>query len=126
MPRHELQTDAFLPLPDLHFHILLALGEGDAHGWAVIKRIRELAQRRSSPSSGSLYLAMLRLEERGLIHESLEPMPGGDDGRRRYYALTDLGRAVMRAETSRLAGLVAVARRVEAGAAAGAAQGRSS
>jgi DNA-binding PadR family transcriptional regulator len=109
-------TDAFLPLPDLHFHILLALAEGDAHGWIVIKRIRALAQRRSAPSSGSLYLAMIRLEERGLIAES----GAGEeaDGRRRSYALTDLGRAVMRAEASRLAALVAAAGRVDAGGAA--------
>ena len=107
-------TDAFLPLPDLHFHILLALAEADAHGWAVIKRIRELTRRRSAPSSGSLYLAMLRLEERGLIEASgVAPGPE-DDRRRRTYALTALGRAVMRAEALRLAELVAVAERAEA------------
>jgi DNA-binding PadR family transcriptional regulator len=117
LPEPTARTDAFLPLPDLHFHVLLALAEGAAHGWAVIKRIRTLAQRRS-PSSGSLYLAMLRLEERGLIAESGEAVGSDGDGRRRYYALTDLGRAVMRAEAARLAELVAAARRVDGGAGA--------
>jgi len=109
-------TDAAIsacrPLPDRHFHILLALAEGDAHGWAVIKRIRELARHRAAPSSGSLYLAMLRLEEKGLIAECAGGEAGGDE-RRRCYTLTELGRSVLRAETARLSELVAVARRAE-------------
>ena len=108
-------VNAFLPLPDLHFHILLALAEGDAHGWAVIKRIRELATRRATPSSGSLYLAMLRLEEKGLIAECAEGERGGDE-RRRCYTLTELGRSVLRAEAARLSELVAAARRVDGAA----------
>jgi DNA-binding PadR family transcriptional regulator len=95
---------SFLPLPNLSFHILLALGSGAAHGWAIIKRIHELTEGEANPSSGSLYLAMVRLEDSGLIEET--DAPADADARRRYYRLTRLGRAVARAEGERLARLV--------------------
>jgi len=98
-------------LPTLSYHVLLALGEGAAHGWAIIKRIRELTDHDANPSSGSLYLAMVRLEDDGLIAEC--PTPAGDDARRRYYGLTPLGRDVARAESQRLERLVRRARAVD-------------
>ncbi|HSR43125.1 MAG TPA: helix-turn-helix transcriptional regulator [Longimicrobiales bacterium] len=107
-----------LPLPDLTLHVLLALAEGPLHGWAVVKRIEGLTQGRKSPSSGSLYLAIVRLEDRGLLEEV--PQPEGvdsDDERRRYHRLTPLGHRVLAAEIRRLSGLVEVAR--GAGVAAG-------
>lgn len=100
-----------LPLPDLTLHVLLALVEGPLHGWAVVKRIEGLTEGRRSPSSGSLYLAMVRLEDQGLLEEV--PQPEGidsDDDRRRYHRLTGLGRRVLQAEMRRLSGLVEVAR----------------
>ena len=97
-----------LPLPNLSYFVLLALGEGAAHGWVIIKRIRELTEQTANPSSGSLYLAMARLQDDGLIAES--PAPAGEDARRRHYKLTPLGRAVVRAESARLARLVNHAR----------------
>lgn len=102
----------FLPLPNLHFHILIALGEGAAHGWAAIKRIRELTEGSANPSSGSLYLAMVRLEDSGLIEEAPAPRDETDE-RRRYYRLTPLGREVARAEARRLSRLVRRARAVD-------------
>lgn len=108
MPR----TDAGgTPLPSLSFYILLALGEGPAHGWAIIKRIRELTEGQSDPSSGSLYLAMIRLEEAALLEESDPPRGEASDPRRRYYRLTAAGRRVARAEAGRMARLVEQARR---------------
>jgi DNA-binding PadR family transcriptional regulator len=97
-----------LPLAHLQFYILLALGEGEAHGWAIIRRIRELTTQQTSPSSGSLYLAMTRLQDNGLIEEA--DARADEDARRRYYRLTRLGRAVARAESARLASLVRHAR----------------
>ena len=100
---------AHLPLPHLPLHILLALAEEDRHGWAIVKRIEELTEGHHSPSSGSLYLAMARLEKADLIAEA--PRPGDDeDSRRRYYRLTGLGRRVLAAEVQRLAQLVDLAR----------------
>lgn len=105
------EPSSFLPLPHLAFHVLLALAQGELHGWAIIKRIREITEGVTNPSSGSLYLSMGKLEERGLLEEaSTRPSPGDDDTRRRYYRLTPLGRRVVEAEAERLAGLVNLAR----------------
>ena len=107
---HDL--DHLLPLPHLSTLVLLALAEGDAHGWAVIRRIRDITDGETSPSSGSLYIAMLRLEERGLIEETESPAEEGDvDARRRYYRMTTFGRRVLEAESRRLERLVSEARR---------------
>ena len=102
---------ALLPLPALPYYVLLALSEGVAHGWVVIKRIREITDGQSNPSSGSLYLAMMRLEQQGLIEETAAPAGEEGDARRRHYRLTAFGRAVVRAESARLAHLVAHARK---------------
>jgi DNA-binding PadR family transcriptional regulator len=100
-----------LPLPHLNLHVLLALVEGDLHGYAIIKKIGEITGGQTTPSTGSLYLAMVRLEESGLIQETHDrPESHTDDSRRRYYRLTDLGRQVLEAETARLARLVGLAR----------------
>ena len=102
--------DDYLPLPHLPLHILLALAsDGPLHGWAVIKRIDEMTGGRTCPSTGSLYLAMGRLEERGLLAEAPAPTDEAD-ARRKYYRLAPLGRRVLEAESRRLAGLVDVAR----------------
>jgi len=91
--------------------VLLALAEGDAHGWAIIRRIRELEGTTRTPSSGSLYIAMLRLEEHRSVEETTAPEGiEGDDARRRYYRLTAFGRRVLAAEMDRLARLVKRAR----------------
>ena len=102
--------ESFLPLPHLPFHVLLALASSDtAHGWAIIKRIGQITEGRAAPSSGSLYLAMGRLEERGLL-DQVDPPSSEGDQRRRYYRLTPLGSRVLEAESQRLAGLVDIAR----------------
>ena len=102
--------DRFLPLPTLPLHVLLALADSEPlHGWAVIKRIDELTLGKTCPSTGSLYLAMTRLRERGLLDEVPAP-PGETDPRRKYYRLTGLGKRVLAAETQRLARIVDAAR----------------
>ena len=95
-----------LPLPHLSLHVLLALAEGEGHGWAIIRRIEELTQGVWSPSAGSLYLAMVKLEKTGLIEEVDGP-PDATDARRRYYRLTASGNQVLAAEMERLASIVA-------------------
>lgn len=96
-PPDDAEPEVFLPLPHLPFHILLALAEGPLHGWAVVKKIREMSDGREEPGTGSLYLAMSRLEERGLIADA--EAPEDTDRRRRYMRLTPLGRRVLVAET---------------------------
>ena len=105
------EPSSFLPLPHLAFHVLLALSQGELHGWAIIKRIREITEGVTNPSSGSLYLSIGKLEDRGLLEEApTRPEKGEDDARRRYYVLSPLGRRVVEAEAGRLAGLVEIAR----------------
>ena len=99
------------PLPPLSYYILLALHDGPAHGWGIIKRIRQITGDGTDPSTGSLYLAMMRLEAAGLIAEGRRPSGESDDARRRYYKLSTEGRAAAREETRRLEALVAEARR---------------
>lgn len=100
----------FLPLPHLPFHVLLALADGEPrHGWAVIKRIDEMTEGGTCPSTGSLYLAMGRLEDRGLL-ERVDPPAEEQDTRRKFYRLTALGGRVLDAESRRLGALVDVAR----------------
>jgi DNA-binding PadR family transcriptional regulator len=104
-----------LPLPHLTYLVLLAVARGDAHGWEIIRRIREITAGETNPSSGSLYLAMVRLEERGLLEELGPPVGEVEDGRgRRYYGLTGFGRRVLEAESARLAELVREAHRLGA------------
>jgi len=106
-PSKGADPETFLPLPHLPFHVLLALAEKPRHGWAIIRTIREITSGRDNPSSGSLYLAMSRLVERGLIEEAPGAGVATDtSGRRKTYRLTELGREVLEAETARLATLV--------------------
>jgi DNA-binding PadR family transcriptional regulator len=105
-----IEPQALLPLPHLTYLVLLALARGDGHGWAIIKRIHEITGGETNPSAGSLYLAMVRLEERGLLQEVAAPASERDE-RRRYYRLTAFGRRVLEAESARLSGLVREAKR---------------
>jgi DNA-binding PadR family transcriptional regulator len=102
----------YLPLTPAVFHILLALSDGEKHGYAIMRVVRETTQGRMVLGPGTLYGAVKRLLRDDLIVESdYRPDPAVDDARRRYYALTDLGRRVLVAESERLADLVEFARR---------------
>jgi DNA-binding PadR family transcriptional regulator len=93
------------------FHILVSLADRDRHGYSILLDVSERTggQLRLSPST--LYAAIKRLLEQGLIEELAErPDPDHDDERRRYYRLTSLGRQVAKAEARRLERLLADAR----------------
>jgi DNA-binding PadR family transcriptional regulator len=96
--------------PAMH-HVLLALLDGDAHGYAIMQRVDRLSGGTMRLGPGALYGAIKRLLADKLIEESDErPDPELDDERRRYYRLTARGRGAVEAETSRLYRLVAFAR----------------
>ena len=100
-------VERHVPLTNLAFLILLALADRDLHGYALIKEIDSRSGGYTKLRSGTLYAAMRRLDAAGLVCESGErPAPDQDDQRRRYYGITELGLAVVRAEANRLAGLV--------------------
>ena len=103
--------ESFLPLPPATFHILLALADGDRHGYAIMREVAERTSGALSLNPGTLYTTIRRLLDQGLIVEREErPDPAQDDERRRYYGLTPFGRRVARAEAARLEALVALAR----------------
>jgi DNA-binding PadR family transcriptional regulator len=100
-----------LPLPEATFHILTALADSDRHGYAVLQDVAARTQGRIRLGAGTLYRSLQRMLEQGLIVETRErPAPKDDDERRRYYRITPLGRAVAKAESRRLAGLLELAR----------------
>ena len=99
------------PLPPAVFHILLALADGDQHGYAIIQSISQSTGGRVRIGPGTLYRSIQLMLEEGLVVETDErPAPDEDDERRRYYRITALGRKVARAEAERLAALVRLAR----------------
>jgi DNA-binding PadR family transcriptional regulator len=101
----------FLPLTPAVFHVLLALSEGDRHGYAIIQDVAQATGGDVTLRTGTLYTILKRLLEERLIAESVErPDADDDDERRRYYALTAIGRAVVQAEARRLESMVALAR----------------
>ena len=95
-------------LSDLAFHILLALGDGPSHGYAIGKDVEERSGGRLDPTTGALYQALRRLTDDGLV----APVEGPDeaDARRKYFTLTSRGRRAAATEAGRLDALVRTAR----------------
>ena len=103
-------VDHLLPLSLPVFHMLLALTEGERHGYALKREILRRTDRKLNLGSGALYGSINKMLEQGLIEESEErPDPHLDDERRRYYRITPLGRRVVQAEAMRLRDLVRLA-----------------
>ncbi len=100
------------PLTPAVFHILLALTDGDKHGYGIMKDVETQTAGRLKLGPGTLYGTIKRLLAAGLIAEADErPDPALDDERRRYYRLTALGHQFAVQETERLAQAVKAARR---------------
>ena len=103
--------DDLLPLTPATLHVLLALADGEKHGYAIIKEVGRRTGGEVSLGAGTLYALMKRLLADGLIVETVDrPDPSLDDERRRYYRLAPFGRDVAVAEVRRLEGIVAHAR----------------
>ena len=99
----------FLPLSPAMFHVLVALADGDTHGYAIMKEVDRLTGGAVRLSTGTLYGIIKRLLADGLIRETGIHTSG--DERRRSYALTPFGKEVARAEAARLEQTIAIARR---------------
>jgi DNA-binding PadR family transcriptional regulator len=92
-----------IPLSTTMFHILLSLGEGERHGYALKREIAKRTNGKLKLGPGVLYGSINKLLELGLIEESDErPDPHLDDERRRYYRITTFGRKLARAEAARM------------------------
>ncbi|MCH7716532.1 MAG: helix-turn-helix transcriptional regulator [Gemmatimonadetes bacterium] len=100
-----------LPLkPDL-FQILLALEDGERHGYGIIKEVERSTDGQIRLEPSPLYRRLKRLLDSGIVQEAdKRPVPELDDERRRYYRLTDHGRSLITAEAQRLVALAGSAR----------------
>lgn len=104
-------AERFLPLTPGRFHVLVALADGEKHGYGILKEVAQQSEGKVRLSASTLYSVIDRLQEDGLIEESgHRPDPALDDERRRYYRLTDLGVRVVRAEAERLQAMVSAVR----------------
>jgi len=99
-----------LPLKPADYLTLVALNDSELHGYGLVKKIETLSEGTLQLVPGNFYSVLQRLLSEGLLEEaerrSAEDL---DNRRRRYYAITELGRAVAEAETARLKSLVKVA-----------------
>jgi len=102
---------SFLPLTPLAYQVLLALADSDRHGYGIILEVTERTDGTVRIRTGTLYTMIQRLLEEQLLEQSDAPRPEGDDTRRKYYRLTELGRDVLAAETRRMEALIGDARR---------------
>jgi DNA-binding PadR family transcriptional regulator len=114
MTKADTEVDSLLPLPPAVFHILIALGEGEKHGYAVMQEVAERTDGKVRMSPGTLYGSIRKMLDDGLIEELFKKSDahraGTDDARRRYYRVTKFGRAVAAAEADRLKSLLHHAR----------------
>jgi DNA-binding PadR family transcriptional regulator len=96
------------------YHILLSLSQGDRHGYGIMQEVDERTNGRERLGPGTLYRSIKRMRAAGLITAIEDPeAPTGDDDRRRYYRISDLGRRVVAEEARRLADLVAQAQKAK-------------
>jgi DNA-binding PadR family transcriptional regulator len=101
----------YLPLTPAMFQVLVALADGEKHGYAIIKEVARRTNDAVRLRTGTLYTALHRFVDDGLVEETAErPDPALDDERRRYYRLTERGRAVALGEAARLEETLAQAR----------------
>lgn len=101
--RKNSEIAPYLPLTPALFHVLLALADGDKHGYAILKEVSKRTDDKVRLSTGTLYGIIKRLLEEEMIEESARrPASSLDDERRRYYRLTAFGRQVAQAEAQRL------------------------
>ena len=114
MPIRRKQTEevaTFLPLSTAAFHILVALADRDRHGYSIMQDVAARTAGKVRLSAGTLYSAIRRMLEQGLIEELRDsPDPASEDERRRYYRLTRLGRDVAIAEARRVSDMLSQAR----------------
>ena len=106
----EQSAESLIPLSNLSFHVLLALAEKAAHGYAIGKEIEARSRGKLKPATGALYQALRRLDACGLVASAGAPAGAARDPRRKYFCLTLRGHEVMNLEAARLEELVAVVR----------------
>ena len=118
MPRPAKDPAALIPLKPSTYRVLLALADGEQHGYAIMQAVAAMSQGREAILPGTLYAALARMVDDGLVDVRESPDDDASGGpRRRYYRRTSFGRAVARAESERLRALldIAVAQKILSG-----------
>jgi DNA-binding PadR family transcriptional regulator len=99
------------PLTPVVFHILLALADGEKHGYSIMKDVEKQTAGKMLLGPGTLYGSIKRMLLAGYIKETSErPDPAMDDERRRYYCISGLGLEALHVESQRLEQAVNLAR----------------
>ena len=106
---YDIDVEGMLPLAPAFLHILIALGDGERHGYSIMQDVADRTGGRVRMSPGTLYGSIKRMLADGLIEELTTGAAGADE-RRRYYRLTRFGRRVAAAEADRLSSLLSQAR----------------
>ena len=104
------EPSKFLPLPHAQFHILVALSDGELHGYAIMQQVERTSDGLVKMGPATLYGTLQKLVVAGLAEELPHRPAPEDDQRRRYYRLTALGVKVCLAESDRLSELARRAR----------------
>lgn len=106
----ERPIERFLPLRPVEFDVLLSLAAGERHGYGIIQDA-EARGEGTLPDVGTLYRALRRMQDQGLIRSAeRREAPDAGEERRNYYAITPLGLRVGRAEAERMLALTRAAR----------------
>ncbi len=101
---------ALIPLKHSTYRVLLALAENELHGYAIMQALSDMTDGRETILPGTLYAALARMVDDGMIETLQEPADEASGGpRRRYYRRTSFGRAVARAESERVRALLDIA-----------------
>ena len=101
-------VERFLPLRPVEFDVLLSLAAGERHGYGIIEDA-EARGNAGVPDVGTLYRALRRMQDQGLIADSVRDTADGSSERRHYYQITPLGLDVARAEAGRMNALTRAA-----------------
>ncbi len=110
MPPRTHDPDALIPLKHSTYRVLLALAEDELHGYAIMQALSNMTEGRETILPGTLYAALARMVDDGLIatvHGPADETSGGP--KRRYYRRTSFGCAVARAESERIRALLDIA-----------------
>ena len=110
MRKEPTDPGAFIPLKHSTYQVLLALGDDELHGYAIMQAVSEMTGGRESILPGTLYAALARMVDEGLVEERDGPDDPSGGPARRYYRRSRFGRTVARAESERLRALLDIAR----------------
>jgi DNA-binding PadR family transcriptional regulator len=113
MPRKRQDQTAQTPLTPAELYILLSLADGEKHGYAILQGVDETSNGKIKLNTGTLYRAIKRLLDAGLIGEAERPAEETVDERRKYYYLADDGRRAASDEVARLEQIVREAQRTK-------------